>query len=33
MAADGEIGQSWEELEDSGVSNLLYLMKNIPRKL
>ena len=22
MAADGEVGESWEELEDSGVSTL-----------
>ena len=30
--ADGEVGESWEELEDSGVSKSLSLMKKIPRK-
>ena len=33
IMADGEVGESWEELEDSGVSNLFYLMKNIPMNL
>ena len=28
-----EVSESWEELEDSGVSNLFYLMKNISMNL